>query len=506
MVKRSRRSVPADDRCPKPIVRRGAAWARFRPALRRQSDGAPEVTSPNETIVSSRRAPPRQNIGHLVSDRLRPRFGELLRRVEHVPRLPLSFLHLEDEDQREALEMRGHFTTMTRAGTKVWPARQVSLLTTYEEDDSQIIEIGSTSRSLRRVATGWHRLLYRREYELEPIQVDDLLEAVPSRLRNSVANRLDGGALTMKGEDAVIEAVAKLRPDAAGTLTRLLGQETGSRPRLRDAGLQSAAQEADAVRLAVDIFGLPRGELREARPDGLSSFVDVLSDLRTQEDPAIIYDSMRYLDFDRIEHPSGVVVFSKGDERLTVINVNRQPLERTTGADLIYVNETTNSFVLVQYKTFRREGEHSSHLVYRPDAPFEAELRRMRRIKAGPKVASDVGFRLHPGCCFLKICKPVTSLGHDPRELVSGMYLPVEYYDLLAESDIVKGPRGGIALTYETVPRYLSNALFVLLVRGGWIGSRGASTRRLTKIVLAGLADSHSVTVAAASSASSVAG
>jgi hypothetical protein len=442
---------------------------------------------------------------NVASRTVRGRFGGVLRRVEHMPRLPLSFLPLEDEDQREALEMRGHFTTMTRAGTKVWPARQVSLLTTYEEDDWQIVEIGSTSRSLRRVATGWHRLLYRREYELEPIRVDDLLEALPSRQRHSVASRLDGGALTKKGEDAVIEAVAKLRPDAGGTLIRLLGQETGSRPHLSGPGLQAAAQEADAVRLAVDIFGLPRGELGEPRPDGLSSFVDVLSDLRTPEDPAIVYDSMRFLDFDRIEHPSGVVVFSKGDERLTVINVNRQPLERTTGADLIYINETTNSFVLVQYKTFRREGKQSSHLVYRPDAQFEAELERMRKIKAGAKVDSDAGFRLHPGCCFLKICKPVTSLGHDPRELVSGMYLPIEYYDLLAESDIVKGPGGGIALTYETVPRYLSNALFVLLMRGGWIGSRGGSTRRLTKVVLAGLADGHSVTVAAASSAAHVA-
>ena len=80
------------------------------------------------------------------------------------------------------------------------------------------------------------------------------------------------------------------------------------------------------------------------------------------------------------------------------------------------------------------------------------------------------------------------------------MYLPIEYYDLLAESEIVKGPRGGIALSYDNVPRFLNNGLFVLLVRGGWIGSRGASTRRLTEIVLAGLADSHSITVAAASS------
>ena len=51
--------------------------------------------------------------------------------------------------------MRGHFTTMTRAGTKVWPARQVSLLTTRDEDDWQIVEIGST---IAKPPAGRHRL------------------------------------------------------------------------------------------------------------------------------------------------------------------------------------------------------------------------------------------------------------------------------------------------------------------------------------------------------------
>ena len=220
---------------------------------------------------------------------------------------------------------------------------------------------------------------------------------------------------TKKAEDAVIEAIAELRPDAAAILGRgcsvrrpALGPTSASRVSRR----QPKRPTPSDWRSTSSAFR--RGELGEARPDGLSSFVEVLSDLRTPEDPAIVYDSMRFLTSTASSTPQVSCVFSKGDERLTVINVNRQPLERTTGADLIYVNETTKSFVLVQYKTFRREGEHSSHLVYRPDAQFAAELKRMRKIKVRPPGSTPtLRFRLHPGCCFLKICKPVTSLGYN---------------------------------------------------------------------------------------------
>jgi hypothetical protein len=131
-------------------------------------------------------------------------------------------------------------------------------------------------------------------------------------------------------------------------LLDLRGTDTARSVQLGGEALQAAAQEADAVRLAVDIADIPRRELRDARPSGDRSFLEVLSQLRAPEDTAIAYDSMRFLDFDRLDSPSGVVRFAKGNERLTVLNVNRQPLERTTGADLIYVNETLQGYVLVQ--------------------------------------------------------------------------------------------------------------------------------------------------------------
>ncbi|EHN09766.1 hypothetical protein PAI11_34080 [Patulibacter medicamentivorans] len=180
-----------------------------------------------------------------------------------------------------------------------------------------------------------------------------------------------------------------------------------------------------------------------------------------------------------------------------MVNVNRQPLERTTGADLIYINETMPSFVLVQYKTMRREGDPPK-LLYRPDAQLAAELDRMRKIAPGRDDRSPMSFRLSPGACFLKLCKPVVRLDYT-QDLVSGMYLPLSYYDALANSNEVAGPRGGAVFSYDTVRRHIDNTLFVSLVRGGWVGSRGATTKRLKDLVLNGLDADRSVTVAAAS-------
>lgn len=124
----------------------------------------------------------------------------------------------------------------------------------------------------------------------------------------------------------------------------------------------------------------------------------------------------------------------------------------------------------------------------------------MRAIKSGAQGPTHEAFRFHVGCCYLKFRKPISSLDHPSQRLVSGFYLPIEYYDLLVRSDTVKGARGGIIVSYQTVPRYVTNDMFVSLVRGGWVGSHGATTQGLTDIVLAGLSDGHSVTVAEASS------
>ena len=404
---------------------------------------------------------------------------------------------LDDDDQSEALERGSSFTTMTRSGSKVWPATQAALLVDFTQGEpAQITEVGSVIRSGQRIATGWHRLRYLRRSALDlPVQVDELLDLLPERQRLAFEERLiRGGVLPTVTARTVVDQIDRMTPYAGDALRQLMGFDPPLH--LTGRGLQAAAQEADAVRLAMDIAGVPRTELRGVRPDGSASFLERLGAVRSSEDTTIAYDGTRFIDFDRLESPSGITIFTKGREQLTVINVNRQQLEHTTGADLIYINERLESYVLVQYKTMRREREDVAKVAYRPDEQLHKELGRMRQFRSGEHDGRPASFRLNTNCCFLKLCKPVVTLDRG-QDLVSGMYLPLDYYDVLAASPEVRGPRGGIVFSYDTVDRYINNDLFVSLVRGAWIGSRGATTTELEALVLSGLDAGRSVTVAA---------
>jgi hypothetical protein len=79
------------------------------------------------------------------------------------------------------------------------------------------------------------------------------------------------------------------------------------------------------------------------------------------------------------------------------------------------------------------------------------------------------------------------------------MYLPLALWDAIVKTPQVRGPKGGIAIGYHNVDRYLRNTQFAELVRDGWIGTRTASTRDLTDLVVEALDGGRSVTAAAAS-------
>jgi hypothetical protein len=79
------------------------------------------------------------------------------------------------------------------------------------------------------------------------------------------------------------------------------------------------------------------------------------------------------------------------------------------------------------------------------------------------------------------------------------MYLPLDYLDKLLATDRLEGPRGGVAIRYDRVGRWMTNGDFELLLRNAWVGSRGLSTEALTKIIRRSLKAKHSVVMAAAS-------
>jgi hypothetical protein len=182
---------------------------------------------------------------------------------------------------------------------------------------------------------------------------------------------------------------------------------------------------------------------------------------------------------------------------VTVVNVNRTPVEEVLGVDLLYFHEVYRAFVLVQYKRFEDDGEEGMGPVYRPDENLEGELELMREVApTPPDPVDELSYRLGPGVCFLKLCK---SIRFDPysRDLIAGMYLPLEYFD--ACESTARGPRGGRAYGYSTLPRHLNNSQFIELVQNGWIGSNGTLTEELHSLVESLIEEGRSVLLASGS-------
>jgi hypothetical protein len=80
--------------------------------------------------------------------------------------------------------------------------------------------------------------------------------------------------------------------------------------------------------------------------------------------------------------------------------------------------------------------------------------------------------------------------------LSKGIYIALDYWDVLAVSPDVRGPRGGIVFGYDTVKRYLTNSLFIPLVQRAWIGSTGVGSAELIRVVRDGADAGRSMMVA----------
>ena len=384
-------------------------------------------------------------------------------------RVRLAVFNLHSEAQVDALDRAGTFTAVVETGgglTRRWTTRQAAILLEMRPD-GHVLELGTVHAESHRVATGLRRIRYQRLYESSaPPSLEALENALEPRFRSFLWERsFDGGLLPPVTARRVVEALIKIDREFGEATASLLEEERETHVDLDTDALQAAAQEADTVRLAADIARIPRPQLQAAPPDGERSFLERVGAYRVPESTAIAFDAMHFLDFDRIDQPNGAITFSQGREQLVVINVNTQSLETTTGADLIYVNERRDSVVLVQYKTMK-QAPGDEEAVYRPDRRLAGQLERMASIPTVDSDGTPEQYRLHPGCAYVKLCSPVRSLTTEPTQLVSGMYIPIDYWDTLAASPTLKGPRGGTIFSYRTVDRHVSNELFVALVRG----------------------------------------
>lgn len=372
----------------------------------------------------------------------------------------------------------------------------------------KLTHIGLGRRGVR-AGTGLRRLNIDKAEKLPaPISVRKLLNRLPKRNAPSVRKRFQsGGLLTDKGFHAVIASVRQLSSQASTLLERFSQTRTERIRQLSAKARSNLAQQKEALLTALSLAGLSRDPVQEWTPsDGTPvSFLDGLPSVRLREDPMVVNDLQNLPGFEVIKtYPYGAAVFESEEtsERLTVILANRLPLEEQTGTDLIYFNETYQSFVMVQYKAMEREDRRDgpAQAVYRlPDAQLKEEIGRMDAVLSTLRAYApntDIGgFRLTENPFFLKLCSRLV-FNPDDVGLVPGMYLPLDYWKLLANDPGIKGPKGGLRITYDNAKRYFDNTSFTTVVSKAWVGTTPSQSQVLQDVIRATLETGKAVAIA----------
>ncbi len=184
--------------------------------------------------------------------------------------------------------------------------------------------------------------------------------------------------LSPKLSQKLIEGLASLRSNR-GAL-RAIAESLATPKYFRNV----AALQQDAVQTALRAFGLARDdqaqslELVEGRETSLAR-------LHVMEDSVIEHDARHVPGYELVSSEiTGHAIFERGAETLEIYTANRRPLEQVFGVDLVYLNVTRQSLVMLQDKMLEPVWNDTAVLdwIYRPDAKLTDELRRMRRFAA----------------------------------------------------------------------------------------------------------------------------
>lgn len=298
---------------------------------------------------------------------------------------------------------------------------------------------------------------------------------------------LDGGLCSPSAFKAVMEALKKADPKAFKVADKLIDRRPPPADPTPTRARTNYAYQRDAVATALEIARLPKelfkapAQLPEGGRKPVKSVFDSDKQMMSVEDLLVLRDyEVADQDWEFVKaqkYPART--FRNGETQLTIVLANKLELEKQLGTDLIYVNETLNAVVFVQYKMFLgRDGEGG----YRPDGQLETEIARM---DAAAKVLAETdvdescdGYRFGKDPFFLKFCRKL--LTHDDSGHVPGIYVPLSYWKRLIKSPEARGPKGGLVVYPETFGRrHFTPSAFVDMIGRGWAGTTALQSKVL---------------------------
>lgn len=240
------------------------------------------------------------------------------------------------------------------------------------------------------------------------------------------------------------------------------------------------------------------GILKKTRTnDNTAPFLRGYIDLTIREDPMVNHDSQVFGDWSKVgQYAQGAVEFEKENQKITIMNVNRQPLEKTLGVDLLIYHHTYESYIFIQYKRMTKENDI---YVYRPaGSSYISELKRMKNFKKElntDSVNSIKNYRLNNELFYFKLC-PARIENLNSTKMVSGMYIPLELWEVLLNNNSTSGPKGGKLMSFKNIGRYFNNSQFINLSQNGWIGSKVDNANMITNIIMNSINSDNSLIIA----------
>lgn len=339
-------------------------------------------------------------------------------------------------------------------------------------------------------ATGKDRVRLDPWTRIEPVALERIVAIIPEVHQRRLGHAgtpapLVPISLTPALGRVVLDALRELSVesrtwlDALGTEAQIVTGRNGYRLR----------EERDAVDLAFRFAGIaqPTEEIPlpfAPEPSvGLAGAIDPYF-LGDTEDDLITVDLRR---FDKREElplqSASVARYEDEGVALTVLNVNKKPLESVLGVDLVYWDEVNHVFTLLQYKRLtrvQRSAGNKSDWAYRDRSAIQRQLALMQVPRERRPTSRD--WRLSPSPFWFKF---VRADAFDPTDarLLRGMYVPAGFLSAaLEDGSLADGPRGGFQIHRQNV-RYVTREVFSELVKRGLIGTAASGTKRVLELI-----------------------
>ena len=417
-----------------------------------------------------------------------------------------GFIWVVDESNRASL-LEGHIKhdkTFTDAmSASDWQTKYAEIF--LISFDTHNIDYAALARRGRKVVTDKYRVRLSNFVQFTPGIPFQEIETLLSSSVKRYFNRSSTGAgqrVPPKTWNEVTSAIKRLRPEVSENFDRLYSLRNITRSLLDRPGAEILLQERDAVNMSLRIAGFDPIEITGWTPpeEEIAPFLKGLRSAVLIEDQMITHDAEVFGDWKKIQrYLVGSARFEKGNEQLTITNVNRHVVEQTAGVDLICYFHKFKSYILIQYKRMMRE---SDELMYRlNDKSYKKELSRMEELDqilngnlqlSLPLGNQPVDYRLNQGTFYFKLC-PAEITDITSTAMIQGMYIPFDYWKLLICSDQTLGPKGGRRMTFDNVGRYFNNTLFIGLVQDGWVGSQIRNKDIITKVISQAIETNRSV-------------